>query len=147
MSEHDRDTEFVTRIIGYVDTSERQTLEERMGKTRRDERCVRRAAYLMLLFAGLAIAGLFYSVIFAADFPLDVTQLLTRLVVKALSAVALSSLTCAVAFIALGLLYRREVNRHREECRRLSIKLLEARLGRARTPVNNAHAQPAMNRN
>jgi len=139
MSEHERETEFVTRIIGYADTSERQTLEERMGKTRRDERCVRRAAYLMLLFAGLAIAGLCYAVIFAADFPLDMTQLLTRPAIKALSVVALSSLTCAVAFIALGLLYRREFNRHREECRRLGIKLLEARLGRPRTPVNNGH--------
>jgi hypothetical protein len=138
MSEYERETEFVTRIIGYADTSERQTLEERMGKTRSDERCVRRAAYLMLLFAGLAIAGLVYAVIFAADSPLEITQLWPRLAVKALSAVALSSLICAVAFIVLGLLYRREVNRHREECRRLSIRLLESRLGRPRTSVDNA---------
>jgi len=146
MSEHDRETEFVTRIIGYADTSERQTLEERMGKTRSDEKCVRRAAYLMILFAGLAIAGLSYGIIFAADFPLDMTQLLTRMAIKALSVVALSSLICAVAFFALGLLYRRELNRHREECRHLSIKLLEARLGQPQTSVNNGHPQPAVNR-
>ena len=139
MSEYERETEFVTRIIGYADTSERQTLEERMGKTRSDERCVRRAAYLMLLFAGLAIAGLVYAVIFAPDFPLDITQLFPRLAIKALSAVALSSLACALAFLALDLLYRREFNRHREECRRLSIRLLEARLGQPQTPVNNGH--------
>jgi len=139
MSEHERETEFVTRIIGYANTSERQTLEERMGKTRSDERCVRRAAYLMVLLAGLAIAGLVYTAIFAADVPLDITQLFPRLAIKALSAVALSSLACALAFLALGLLYRREFNRHREECRRLSIKLLEARLGQPQTPVNNGH--------
>ena len=139
MSEYERETEFVTRIIGYGDTSERQTLEERMGKTRSDERCVRRAAYLMVLLAGLAIAGLVYTAIFAADVPLDITQLFPRLAIKALSAVALSSLACALAFLALGLLYRREFNRHREECRRLSIKLLEARLGQPQTPVNNGH--------
>ena len=139
MSEHERETEFVTRIIGYANTSERQTLEERMGKTRSDERCVRRAAYLMVLLAGLAISGLVYTAIFAADLPLDITQLFPRLAIKALSAVALSSLACALAFLALGLLYRREFNRHREECRRLSIKLLEARLGQPQTPVNNGH--------
>jgi len=139
MSEHERETEFVTRIIGYANTSERQTLEERMGKTRSDERCVRRAAYLMVLLAGLAISGLVYTAIFAADVPLDITQLFPRLAIKALSAVALSSLACALAFLALGLLYRREFNRHREECRRLSIKLLEARLGQPQTPVNNGH--------
>ena len=108
-----------------------------MCKTRSDEGCVRRAAYLMLLFAGLAIAGLFYAIIFVADFPLDVTQLLTRLVIKALSVVALGSLICAVAFLALGLRYRREFNRHREECRRLGLKLVEARLGQPARPVNN----------
>jgi hypothetical protein len=138
MSERERETEFVTRIIGYADTSERQGLEERMGKTRGDERCVRRAACLMLLSTALAVAGLLYAVIFAAEFPLDVTQLLTSLVIKALSVVALGSLICAVAFVALGLLYRREFNRHREECRRLGMKLVESRLGQPRASINNS---------
>ena len=147
MSEHDRETDFVIRIIAYDDTSERQTLEERMRKARSDEGCVRRAAYLVLLSAALALAGLSYAIIFAADFPLDVTQLLTRLVIKALSVVALGSIICVVAFVVLGSLYRREFNRHREECRRLGMNLLESRLGQPRTPVNNAHPQPAVNRN
>jgi len=147
MSEHDRETDFVIRIIAYDDTSERQTLVERMCRARSDEGCVRRAAYVMLLSTALAVAGLFYAIIFAADFPLDVTQLLTRLVIKALSVVALGSLICAVAFVVLGFLYRREFNRHRGECRRLGMKLMESRLGQPRTPVNNAHPQPAVNRN
>jgi hypothetical protein len=137
MSEHERQTNFVSQIIAYDETSERQILEDRMSRTRSDEGCVRRAACLMLLFAGLAIAGLIYAIVFAADFPLDLTQLLTHLTIKALAVVALGSLFCAVAFIALGLLYRREFNRHREECRRLGMKLLESRLGKPGTPASN----------
>jgi hypothetical protein len=141
MSERERQTGFLARIIAYDDTAERETLEARMCETRKNEKCVRRAACLMLLSTALALAGLVYVIIFAADFPLDVVQLLTRLSIKALSVVALGSLICAVAFVALGLLYRREFNRHREECRRLGVKILEARLGEPQRPVNNGHPQ------
>jgi hypothetical protein len=141
MSEHERETDFVVRIIAYDDTAERETLQARMYEMGKNERCVRRAAGLMLLSTALAVAGLVYLIIFAADFPLDVAQLLTRLSAKALGVVALGSLICAVTFVALGLLYRREFNRHREECRRLGVKILEARLGEPQRPVNNGHPQ------
>ena len=142
MSEHERQTDFVIRIIAYDDTAEREALQARMYEAGKNERCVRRAACLMLFSTALAVAGLVYVVIFATDFPLDITQLLTHLSAKALGVVALGSLICAVAFVALGLLYRREFNRHREECRRLGVKILEARLGQPQRPANNGHAQP-----
>jgi hypothetical protein len=141
MSERERQTGFLARIIAYDDTAERATLEARMCETGKNEKCVRRAACLMLLSTALAVAGLVYVIIFAADFPLDITRLLTRLSAKALSVVALGSLICAVAFVALGLMYRREFNRHREECRRLGVKILETRLGEPRGPVNNGRLQ------
>lgn len=141
MSEHERETDFVVRILAYDDTAERETLQARMSEMGENERCVRRAACLMLLSTALAVAGLVYVIIIAADFPLDITQLLTRLSAKALGVVALGSLICAVAFVALGLLYRREFNRHREECRRLGVKILEARLGEPQRPANNGHPQ------
>ena len=146
MSEHDRDTDFVIRIIAYDDTSERQALEERMRKARSDEGwcaaphtwcfCPRR----LLLRASLT--RLFSPRVFpgcdaAFGWPCDQSPecRCARLA------------PCAVAFVVLGSLYRREFNRHREECRRLGMNLLESRLGQPRTPVNNAHPQPAVNRN
>ena len=144
VNEHERQTDFLVRIIAYDDTGERETLQARMDEAGRNERCVRRAACLMLLSTALAVAGLIYVVIFAAEFPLNIPQLLTRLSVKALGVVALGSLICTVTFVALGVLYRREFNRHRDECRRLGVKILEARLGQPQRNVNKGDPQPAV---
>jgi hypothetical protein len=144
MSERERQNGFLTRVIAYDDTAERETLEARMSETGENEKCVRRAACLMLLSTALAVAGLVYVIIFRAEFPLDITQLLTRFSVKALSVLALGSLICAVAFVALGLLYRREFNRHREECRRLGLKILESRLGQQQRTLSNGQPQPVL---
>jgi hypothetical protein len=144
MSDRERQNGFLTRIIAYDDTAEREALEARMRETGENEKCVRRAACLMLLSTALAAAGLVYVIIFRAEFPLDITRLLTRLSVKALSVVALSSLICTVAFVTRGLLYRREFNRHREECRRLGLKILESRLGQQPRTLNNGQPQPVL---
>jgi len=37
-----------------------------------------------------------------------------------------------VAFTGLGVVYRKELDQRREECRRLAAKLLESRLGKPR---------------
>ena len=64
-----KDTAFLKQCIGYDDTAERDRLEERIAQDQRNERCVRRAVWLMALLSALAIAGLCYAAVFLEDFP------------------------------------------------------------------------------
>jgi hypothetical protein len=132
MSEHQKQTAFLRECLLYDDTPDRHKLEQRITQIQHDERCVRRAVWLMALFAALAVAGLCYCVIFLLDHPLSMSQLLTHFTAKVFCALALGSLICMLSFMGLGAIYRKELDQRREECRRLATKLMEARLGKAR---------------
>lgn len=132
MSEHQKQTAFLRECLLYDDTPDRHKLEERITQIQHDERCVRRAVWLMTLFTALAVAGLCYFVIFLFDYPLNMSQLLTHLIAKLLCALALGSLICMLSFIGLGAIYRKQLDQRREECRRLATKLMESRLGKPR---------------
>ena len=71
-------------------------------------------------------AVLAYGAVLLGNFPYNQA----RVVIKAVCAVGLASLICLVSFLGLLMIYRERMNRLREECRRLVIKLLEARPGR-----------------
>jgi len=132
MNEHQKQTSFLRECLLYDDTPDRHELEERITRIQRDERCVRRAVWLMALFAALAIAGLCYSVVFLLDYPLSMSQLLTHFITKLFCALALGSLICMLCFIGLGVVYRKELDQRRDECRQLATKLMESRLGKPR---------------
>jgi len=132
MSEHQKQTAFLRECLLYDDTPDRHKLEERITQIQHDECCVRRAVWLMALFAALAVAGLCYSVIFLLDYPLSMSQLLTHFTTKVFCALALGSLNCMLCFMGLGMVYRKELDQRREECRRLATKLMESRLGKPR---------------
>ena len=70
MNEHQQQTAFLRQCLLYDDTEERHKLEEKITRLQVDERCVRRAVWLMALFAALAMAGLGYAAVFLADYPL-----------------------------------------------------------------------------
>ncbi|MEY2409346.1 MAG: hypothetical protein QOF48_2016 [Verrucomicrobiota bacterium] len=129
MSSRQRDTEFLKQCIRYDDTEERHRLEERITQIQGDERIVRRAVWLMALLAALAMAGLGYSAVFITDYPLNVSQLTTRFIIKALCALGAGSLGCLFVFLGLGVFFRRKLEQRREDCRRLALKVLELRLG------------------
>lgn len=128
MSEHQKDTAFLTQLISYDDTDERRSLAERIAALQRDERCVRRAIWLMTLFASLAVAGICYAAVFLFH-PMDLTQFMMQATIKILSVFALGSLICIVAFLGLGRSYRKQLAGRRDDCRRLATKFLEAQLG------------------
>ena len=128
MSEHQKDTAFLTQIISYDDTDERRVLAEHIVRLQRDERCVRSAVWLMLLVTALALAGIGYGAVFRLH-PMNLEQFMTQSGIKMLSALALGSLICVVTFLGLGASYRNELAKRREECRRLAAKFLEARFG------------------
>src|ERR1043165_6222204 len=130
MSEHQRDTAFLRQCILYDDTGQRHNLEKSITQLQRNERCVRRAVSLMALLLALAMVGLCYSAVVLADHPQNISGFMTQLVTKVLRALALGSLVCMVAFTGLGMIYRKELDQRREECRRLAAKLLETRLGK-----------------
>jgi hypothetical protein len=129
MNEQQRDTAFLTRIISYDDSPERRDLAHRISRAQSDERCVRRAAWLMVLFAGLATAGLCYAAVFLPE-PMNIPQFLDQLLIKVLCALSLGSFISLAGFIALGNRYRGELARHREECRCLTMEIMEARFGK-----------------
>src|SRR5262245_42239973 len=119
MSEHHRETAFLKKLIRYDDTDTRCRLEEQIGQAERDERCVRGAACLVGLVAGLAVAGLCYSAVFLPDFPQNRSQI----VLKLFCALGLGSLICLVAFLGVWFNYRRLLNQRREDCRKFVLAL------------------------
>lgn len=132
MNDHQRETAFLRQCILYDDTEERHRLEERITQIQRDERIVRRAVWLMALLVALAMSGLGYAAIFMADYPLNVSQLNTRFLIKALCALGGGSVICLFVFLGLGAAFRKELDQRRDDCRRLALKVLESRLGQPR---------------
>ena len=132
MSEHQKQTAFLRQCLLYDDTEERHRLEDRITQILRDERIVRRAVWLMALLAAVAMAGLGYAAVFMADYPLNVSHLTTRFVIKALCVLGTGSLFCLFGFLILGVIFRNELDHRREDCRRLALRVLEARLGQPR---------------
>ncbi|MEO8427249.1 MAG: hypothetical protein ABI651_09080 [Verrucomicrobiota bacterium] len=133
MKARQRETAFLRQVILYDDTAERRELEERITQLECQAFCVRRAIWLMAVTSALATAGLGYCAIFLADFPQNMTLFGTRVMVKAFFALGLGSLISLLAFGVLSLIYRKQLDQRREECRRLVARLLEARLGKPRT--------------
>ena len=129
-SEHQRETAFLRHCIRYDESPGRRALDDRITQIQRDERCVRRAMWLMALLAALALAGLCYAAIFLDDYPQRTSQFVTRFIVQVFGAVGLASTICVVAFLGLRMIYRLRLDRRREECRQLVTKLLESRLGK-----------------
>lgn len=130
ISQHQRETAFLRQVLLYEDTPERYQLEERIAQDQRNERCARRAVWLMAFLAALAFGGLCYSAIFLPDFP----QNKPHFIAKIFAVLGLGSLICLPAFVGCWGGYRRKLNQRREECRRLATQFLEARLRKPATP-------------
>ena len=128
MSEHEEDLAFLRHCIRYDDRAERHRLEERVAKAQREERCLRRMIWLMCLLTALSVAGLAYGAVLTENFPYGEY----RVVINIISTIGLASLISLVGFVGLLVPYRKELSRLRQECRRLSAELLEARLGKPR---------------
>ena len=136
MTERERDTAFLRQCLCYDDSAERHKLEEGINKAQREERCVRRAVWLMALLTMIAMAGLCYARIFH-DAPQNMFEFITPLFIRVWCAVGIGSLICMLAFAGLGVFYRKELEKRQEECRRLATKLLESRLGKPSTTLSS----------
>ena len=144
MTEHQKETAFLRHCILYDDGAERHRLEERIMRGQRDERCLRRAMWLMVLLVALAVAGLGYGMVLEESV-LDNTS---PLILTIICAVGVGSLFCLLVFVGIGIAYRNNLDQRRQECRQLVTRLLESRLGQpVATPlrdlrVGNANDEP-----
>ena len=129
MSEHQKHTEFLRQCILYDESARRQELHEGITQIQRDARCVQRAAWLMAMLTALVVAGLGYAVILMDNFPYNIPQFIINII----CGLGLGSLISLLAFVGLGMIYRRKLDQQREECRQLVARLLESRLGKPGT--------------
>lgn len=126
MNEHQRETAFLRNIITFDESGEHYKLEQRIGEVQRDERCVKRLAWLMAFLGGLGLSGLAYGTLFAERFPYGDTRVLFNI----LCTVGLAALISLAGLACFLIGCRQELNNLREECRQLVMKLLESRLGK-----------------
>jgi hypothetical protein len=129
MSEHQKHTEFLRQCILYDESAKRQELHEGITQIQRDARCVQRAVWLMAMLIALVVAGLCYEVILVDNFPYNMPQFIINII----CGLGMGSLISLLAFMGLGMIYRRKLDQQREECRQLVARLLESRLGKPGT--------------
>ena len=126
MSENQKETAFLRQCIRYEESAERRELEDGIIEMQRNERCVRRAAWLMVMLAALVVAGAGYGVLLVDNFPYNVPHF----ILNTACGLGLASLISLLAFVILGMVYRQELAQRREKCRQLVTKLMESRLGK-----------------
>jgi len=144
MSEHQIETAFLQRAILYDDSDERRQLEGSIARVQRDQRSVRRMAWVMVLFLLLALSGIAYGAILHKDFPFNGAERTFRILCE----LVLALLICLGGLAGLLTVYRRKLNRLRGECRQLLARVLESRLGNLHTssPLSGTAAPRTKNR-
>ncbi len=127
MTDDQSETAVLRQCLLYA---ERHKLEATLTLAQRDERCMRRAVFLMGLFTALGVTGLCYSALFLSDFPRNKSHLALKL----FGALGLGSLISLLAFAGFWTVHRKELAQRREECRLVAAKLVDSPLSIA-SPV------------
>ena len=130
MTERDRQTEFLRRLLVLAGPSTEGDLQARMQQAQHDEKCVRFAFIFVALIGGFALAGLGYCAVLHPEFFDSSAPTL----VKIFCALGLGCVICMGVFLCCWLWYRNNSNRIFEECRRHLLEAIQARL--------KAHPQP-----
>src|SRR3954469_11510327 len=95
MTERDRQTEFLMRLMVLAESKSDRGLHARIEQAQHDESCIRFALTLVMFIGGFAVSGLGYCSVLHPEF-FDST---TPTLVKIFCAVALGSLICTVVFL------------------------------------------------
>jgi uncharacterized membrane protein len=139
MSDHQKQTDFLTQCLLYDDTAKSHKLADRIAQVQQDERRVQRGLRLMGVLALLAVVGLCYSAVFLAYYPQNVWGFTTNFITQVFCVLGLISTICLLVFIYLGVVYRKQLNQRREECRQLVTKVMESRMGKpVITPLHDS---------
>jgi hypothetical protein len=133
MSKHHIETAVLRHINLYDDSDECRQLEKNMERVYQDVRTVQRVASVTVLFPLLAIVGFAYGVLLQENFPYNNSEFV--LVFRILCELGLASLICLVGLAGLLIVYRKKLNRLRQECLQSIISHLESHLGKPRIPA------------
>jgi hypothetical protein len=124
MSERQKETRFLKTLIVCDDSEQGRSLQERIGRAEKDERCIRCAVCLVSFLALLCLFGLGYSAVFVPQ----TAHFSTHISTHVFCIIGLGSTICLVIFLGYWLWYRAVSNRVFEECRRFLRPLMESRL-------------------
>ena len=113
MSQQEKDTAFFRALLSGHGEQECRTLQSRLHETERNQRSVRRAAFLAAVLGLFSLAGLGYSALFRAEILGDSSHFLVRL----FSVTGLTSLICLTGFLGYWLHFRQMAGRLHDECR------------------------------
>ncbi|HTD65155.1 MAG TPA: hypothetical protein VK846_01325 [Candidatus Limnocylindria bacterium] len=125
-NEHQREMSFLRHLMLYDETEERHVRENKLTCAESNERCARRAVWLMAVFTALAVVGLGYAAMLLEDFPPNSSQFVTRI----FCALGLASLVSLLTFVGFWLVSRGKLDDERDGCRRLVTRIVESRLGK-----------------
>ncbi len=128
MSERERNTDFLRRIILFAAPEEHRKLQADISHVRRKQHSVRRAVQLVFLLALISTAAFCYGAVFEENF-LRTSRFITTFI----CGLGLASLVCLPTFLMLLVKYRRDLNGLLEECRQLTTNVMKYRLGRLGT--------------
>ena len=117
--------DILAHCIRHDSSGELHRGEDRIRHAERQERCLRRAMWLMAILALFATLGLGYSVILLYELPAYHTRIINHF----FTVVGLASLTSLVVFAGCWLLWRHRLTARREEVRLLALRLLADRSG------------------
>ncbi|HKQ38072.1 MAG TPA: hypothetical protein VJ063_08350 [Verrucomicrobiae bacterium] len=131
MTERDRQTEFLMRVLALADCKDEAGLQTRIHQAQHDEQCLRFAFTLVGLIGGAALAGLGYCAVLHPEFFDNSTPTL----VKIFCAVGLGSFICMLVFFGCWLWYRSASNKVYEACRQRVLDAIQTRLKSHPSPV------------
>jgi hypothetical protein len=124
------------------DGDERRELEKSIAQVQHDQHRVQQVTWMAALFFVLAITCIGYEAVLQESFPYTGS----KIVFKLLCELALASLISLGAFAVLLTVYRRKLNRLKEECRQLVVQLLGSHPGKPHMPTLPGSHRGAGNR-
>lgn len=120
MTEHQRETAFLRRLIHLDDTAEQLRLDESIAQVQRNQCCIQRALFLLSLFAAVGALVFAYGVALEENFPHGRFYPLARIIGE----LGFALLIPILALLIQWTICRAKLNRLREECRRMVETLL-----------------------
>lgn len=131
MTERDRQTDFLMRLLVLADCKAEDDLHSRIQQAQHDEKCLQFAFTFVALVGGAALAGLGYCAVLHPEFFDNSAPTL----VKIFCAVGLGCFICMLVFLACWLWYRGASNKVYEECRQRVLDAIQTRLKAHPSPV------------
>jgi hypothetical protein len=117
--------DILAHCIRHDSSGELHRGEDRIRHAERQERCLRRAMWLMAILALFATLGLGYSIILLYELPAYYARILNHI----LTVVGLASLASLVVFAGCWLVCRHRLSAQREDVRLVALRLLAERSG------------------